>query len=213
MAVTVEQLREILSAACQAIVDAKEELGEADRATGDGDHGTGMSRGFGAGLDALKDAELATVGDVFKTVGTAVLNTSGGASGAVFGTMFRAPAKALSGDTLDDAGYADALEVAAEKVEVRGKASPGQKTMLDALIPAAEAARAAVGQGLPATARAAADAAEQGSEATKDMIAKVGKAKSLGERSLGHRDPGSISVTILLTTIADGIEKAEGGNA
>lgn len=206
--VNAEQLREILSGACQAIVDAREELGEADRATGDGDHGTGMSRGFGAALTALKDAELATVGDAFKTVGMAVLNTSGGASGAVFGTMFRAPAKGLSTDVLDDAGYAEALEVSAEKVEARGKASAGQKTMLDALIPAAEAARAAVGQGLPAAARAAAEAAEKGSEATKDMIAKVGKAKSLGERSLGHKDPGSISVTILLNAIADGIDNA-----
>ena len=206
--VNAEQLREILSGACQAIVDAREELGEADRATGDGDHGTGMSRGFGAALTALKDAELATVGEAFKTVGMAVLNTSGGASGAVFGTMFRAPAKGLSTDVLDDAGYAEALEASAEKVEARGKASAGQKTMLDALIPAAEAARAAVGQGLPAAGRAAAEAAEKGSEATKDMIAKVGKAKSLGERSLGHKDPGSISVTILLNAIADGIDNA-----
>lgn len=206
--VNAEQLRQILSAACQAIVDAREELGEADRATGDGDHGTGMARGFGAALAALKDAELPTVGEAFKTVGAAVLNTSGGASGAVFGTMFRAPAKGLAGDTLDDAGFAEALEVSAEKVRSRGKAEPGQKTMLDALIPAAEAAREAVGQGLPAVARAAAEAAERGSEATKDMVAKVGKAKSLGERSLGHRDPGSISVTILLNAIAEGIEAA-----
>ncbi|WP_182354264.1 dihydroxyacetone kinase subunit DhaL [Flaviflexus huanghaiensis] len=206
--VNAEQLRQILSDACQAIVDAREELGAADRATGDGDHGTGMARGFGAALAALKDADLPTVGDAFKTVGMAVLNTSGGASGAVFGTMFRAPAKGLSSQVLDDAGFAEALEVSAEKVRARGKAEPGQKTMLDALIPAAEAARAAVGQGLPVAARAAADAAERGSEATKDMVAKVGKAKSLGERSLGHRDPGSISVTILLNAIADGIETA-----
>lgn len=206
--VNAEQLREILAGACQAIVDARDDLGAADRATGDGDHGTGMSRGFGAALTALKDADLATVGDAFKTVGMAVLNTSGGASGAVFGTMFRAPAKSLSGDELDDAGYAGALEASAEKVEARGKASAGQKTMLDALIPAAEAARAAVGQGLPAVARAAAEAAEKGSDATKDMVAKVGKAKSLGERSLGHRDPGSISVSILLNAIADGIDNA-----
>ncbi|AZQ77912.1 dihydroxyacetone kinase subunit L [Flaviflexus ciconiae] len=206
--VNAEQLRTILTQACQAIVDAKELLGEADRATGDGDHGTGMSRGFGAGLEALKDAELSTVGDAFKAVGMAVLSTSGGASGAVFGTMFRAPAKALGGEEMDAEGYAAGLEAAVEKVMARGKAEPGQKTMLDALIPAAEAARASVSEGLAASSCAAANAAEQGSEATKDMIAKVGKAKSLGERSLGHKDPGSISVSILLTTIADGIAGA-----
>lgn len=206
--VNAEQLRTILTQACQAIVDAKELLGEADRATGDGDHGTGMSRGFGAGLEALKDAELSTVGDAFKAVGMAVLSTSGGASGAVFGTMFRAPAKALGGEEMDAEGYAAGLEAAVEKVMARGKAEPGQKTMLDALIPAAEAARASVSEGLAASSRAAANAAEQGSEATKDMIAKVGKAKSLGERSLGHKDPGSISASILLTTIADGIAGA-----
>ncbi|WP_054951796.1 DAK2 domain-containing protein [Flaviflexus massiliensis] len=157
--VNIDQIRTILLAACQAIVDAKEELGDADRATGDGDHGVGMSRGFGAGITALQGAELATVGDAFKEVGTAVLSTSGGASGAVFGTMFRAPAKSLDSDTLDAEGYASALEVAAEKVQARGKAEPGHKTMLDALIPAAEAARQHTADGLAVAARAAAEGA------------------------------------------------------
>lgn len=206
--VNIDQIRTILLAACQAIVDAKEELGDADRATGDGDHGVGMSRGFGAGITALQGAELATVGDAFKEVGTAVLSTSGGASGAVFGTMFRAPAKFLDSDTLDAEGYASALEVAAEKVQARGKAEPGHKTMLDALIPAAEVARQHTADGLAVAARAAAEGAASGREATKDMIAKVGKAKSLGERSRGHVDPGAMSVTILLEAIADGIEQA-----
>ncbi|MGD8214686.1 dihydroxyacetone kinase subunit DhaL [Aestuariimicrobium sp. Y1814] len=203
-----EQVRTVLLAACQAIIDAKEELGEADRATGDGDHGQGMANGFGAGQEALGTAELGTVGDAFKTVGSAVIGTSGGASGVIFGTMFRAPAKVLKSEVLDAEGYAQALEVAAEQVSTRGKAQRGHKTMLDALIPAAEAARAAVGDGLEATARAAAEAAEQGSAETADMIATFGRAKSLGERARGHRDPGSISVSILLATIADGIAQA-----
>lgn len=203
-----EQVRTILLAACQAIIDAKEELGDADRAIGDGDHGQGMSVGFGAGMQALRTAELDTVGAAFKTIGTAVLGTSGGASGVIFGTMFRAPAKVLTGAALDAEGYAAALETGAEQISARGKAHAGDKTMLDALLPAAEAARAAVGDGLEVAARAAADAAEKGSEATIDMIAAFGRAKSLGERARGHRDPGSMSVTILLTTIADGIEQA-----
>ena len=203
-----EQVRTILSTACQAIIDAKEELGEADRAIGDGDHGQGMSVGFGAGMEALKTAELPSVGAAFKTIGSAVLATSGGASGVIFGTMFRAPAKVLTGDTLDAEGYASALEAAAEQIGTRGKAHVGDKTMLDALVPAAEAARAAAGDGLAAAARAAAAAAEKGSEATIDMVAAFGRAKSLGERARGHRDPGSMSVVILLTTIADGIDQA-----
>ena len=203
-----EQTRTILLAACQAIIEAKEELGEADRATGDGDHGQGMSNGFGAGMTALKTAELTTIGDAFKTIGTAVLGTSGGASGVIFGTMFRAPAKVLTGDTLDAEAYAAALEAAAEQIGARGKAHVGDKTMLDALVPAAEAARATAGEGLAAAARAAAEAAEKGSEATIDMVTAFGRAKSLGERARGHRDPGSMSVVILLTAIADGIDQA-----
>lgn len=202
-----EQVRTILLAACRAIIDAKEELGEADRAIGDGDHGQGMSNGFGAGMTALETAELPSVGAAFKTVGSAVLATSGGASGVIFGTMFRAPAKVLTGDVLDAEGYAAALAAAAEQIGTRGKAKVGDKTMLDALVPAAEAARAAAGDGLAAAARAAAEAAEKGSESTIDMVAAFGRAKSLGERARGHRDPGSMSVVILLQTIADGIER------
>ncbi|MGA4508757.1 dihydroxyacetone kinase subunit DhaL [Propionibacteriaceae bacterium G1746] len=203
---TIDQTRTVLLAACQAIIDAREELGDADRATGDGDHGEGMARGFGAGQQALQQAELATVGEAFKTIGSAVLAASGGASGVIFGTMFRAPAKVLTGDQLDAEGYAAALEAAADQIGTRGKAAAGDKTMLDALIPAAQAARASAGDGLEAAARAAAEAAEQGSVATTDMVAAFGRAKSLGERARGHRDPGSISVAILLATIADGIE-------
>lgn len=204
----IEQLRKILADMSQAIVDAKEELSEADRETGDGDHGSGMARGFSAARDAVLAADLKTAGDAFRAVGMAVLSTSGGASGAVFGTMFRAPLKALTGDVLDGEGYATALEVAAQQVEARGKAARGDKTMLDALIPAAEAARAVAGEDLSVVASAAADAAEEGSVATKSMIATIGKAKSLGERSLGYRDPGSISVAIMLKSIADGVDAA-----
>lgn len=203
-----EQLRKVLADMSQAIVDARDELSEADRETGDGDHGSGMARGFGAARDAVLAADLATAGDAFKSVGTAVLSTSGGASGAVFGTMFRAPGKILTADVLDGEGYAAALEASAEQVAKRGKSERGHKTMLDALIPAAEAARAVAGEGLPVVARAAAEAAEAGSEATKGMIATIGKAKSLGERSIGYRDPGSISVSIMLKTIADGVDAA-----
>lgn len=207
----VEQLRGVLSAACQAIYNAREALSDADRQIGDGDHGVGMGRGFKAAREAVDSAELATVGDAFKAVGSAVMKTSGGASGAIFGTMFRGPAKALKVSELDGAGLATAWEASAEQVQLRGKAKPGDKTMLDALVPAAEAARAAADSGadVVAVAEAAAAAAHEGCDATVNMKATVGKAKSLGERSLGYPDPGAISVTILLDTIAEGIAKAQ----
>ncbi|MGO1591284.1 MAG: dihydroxyacetone kinase subunit DhaL [Ancrocorticia sp.] len=206
----VEQVRGVLSAACQAIYDAREALSEADRQIGDGDHGIGMGRGFKAAREAVDSTELTTVGDAFKAVGSAVMRTSGGASGAVFGTMFRGPAKVLKTETLDGEGLARALEESAAQVQLRGKAKPGDKTMLDALVPAGIAAREAAESGgdVVAVAKAAAAAAHEGCEATINMKATIGKAKSLGDRSLGYRDPGAISVTILLDTIAEGIEAA-----
>ena len=207
---TTAQAATALAAACDAVVAAKDTLTKADQAIGDGDHGLGMARGFGAAAAALRaeGAEFASVGEVFSAAGTAVLETSGGASGAIFGTMLRAPKKALPGDVLDAEALATALETGAQKVMERGKAEVGQKTMLDALVPAAAAARkaAAGGADLPAVARAAADAAAAGRDATSDMVAKFGKAKSLGERSLGHPDPGAMSVTILITALADAID-------
>lgn len=208
--VTVSQAAAALAAACDAVVAAKDTLTKADQAIGDGDHGLGMARGFGAAAAALRGGEFGSVGEVFSAAGTAVLETSGGASGAIFGTMLRAPKKELPGDTLDGAGLASALAAGAQKVKDRGKADVGQKTMLDALVPAAEAATAAAdgGASLSAVARAAAEAAATGRDATTDMVAKFGKAKSLGERSLGHPDPGAMSVTILLTALADALDAA-----
>lgn len=124
--------------------------------------------------------------------------------------MFRGPAKVLKTETLDGEGLARALEESAAQVQLRGKAKPGDKTMLDALVPAGIAAREAAESGgdVVAVAKAAAAAAHEGCEATINMKATIGKAKSLGDRSLGYRDPGAISVTILLDTIAEGIEAA-----
>ncbi|MGC5616420.1 dihydroxyacetone kinase subunit DhaL [Georgenia sp. Z1491] len=203
---TTAEVTAVLTAACDAIVAAKDRLTQADQAIGDGDHGVGMARGFTAGKQALAEASPGSAGEAFKAVGSAVLATSGGASGAIFGTLFRAPAKVLDGDTLDAEGFASALEAGAEQVMRRGKAQVGQKTMLDALVPAAEAARSAVPDGLTATARAAADAAAEGVERSAELVSGFGKSKSLGERSVGHPDPGAISVSVLLAAMADAID-------
>lgn len=123
---------------------------------------------------------------------------TGGAAGAVFGTLFRGGSAAFAGHDLDAATFAAFLRKGLDAVMKRGGSHSGQKTMIDALAPAAVAAEAAVGQGLGAVVAAAAEAAKGGVEATKSMIATTGKARTLGERSLGHPDPGAISMSIIL---------------
>ncbi|WP_027133001.1 dihydroxyacetone kinase subunit DhaL [Geminicoccus roseus] len=203
---TVDQTKAALLAAADAIIASTERLTKADQAIGDGDHGLGMARGFKAAKEALDKKPAATVGDLFKTVGMAIVSTSGGASGAVFGTFFTGAGKVLPEDGLDAPAYATALEEGQKAVQARGKAEPGHKTMLDALAPAAQAARSYAEAGLPAAARAAAKAAEEGVEKTKDMVAQFGRARTLGERALGHPDPGAISVSIILDAFATATE-------
>ena len=127
------------------------------------------------------------------------MSNASGAAGAVFGTLFRAGSAAFAGrSTLDAEGLAGFLQQGLKAVEQRGGARAGMKTMLDAPAPAAAAAAKARPEGLPAAARAAAAAAEQGVEATKSMIATTGKPRTLGERSLGHADPGAVSLSLIL---------------
>lgn len=199
---TSDEVKAMMQAVAEAIIASVDQLSEADRATGDGDHGVGMRRAFEAAGEALAGLENATPESVMKAVGTAIMAKGGGASGAIFGTLFRSGAKALEGrDRLDAEGFSAFLAAAADAVQKRGGAAPGQKTMIDALVPAARAAAEAgwLDESLAAAARAAAD----GAEATRGMLATTGKARSLGERSLGHIDPGALSVSIILQAMAD----------
>ncbi len=194
----------MLEAAATHIVSNVDYLTEVDQAIGDGDHGVGMRRGFSAALDKLKAAPSETVEAAFKTVGTAVMSTAGGACGAIFGTWFRAGSAAFKDkDVVDAAGFAAFLKEGLEAVQKRGGAGPGQKTMIDALAPAAEVAARAAPNGLSATLGAAAEAAAQGVEATKKMQATTGKARTMGERSLGHADPGAVSTQLILEAMRD----------
>jgi dihydroxyacetone kinase-like protein len=198
--------RELLQAVAKRMVDSVDLLTTVDRAIGDGDHGIGMRRGFAAVLEQLR-SQPETVEAAFKAAGAAIMSNAGGAAGAVFGTLFRAGSAAFVGrSSLDAEGLAGFLEQGLKAVEQRGGARPGMKTMLDALAPAAAAAAKACPQGLPAVARAAAAAAEEGVEATKSMIATTGKARTLGERSLGHPDPGAVSTSLILSAMRDYIE-------
>lgn len=194
--------RAMMMAAADAVIANVDRLSEADRATGDGDHGVGMRRGFEAARAALASQVEATPEQVMKAVGTAIMANGGGASGAIFGTLFRSGAKALEGRAnLDAEGFAAFLSGAVDAVKKRGGATEGQKTMIDALGPAAAAS--ARRSSLAEAMAAAAHAALEGVEATRSMVATTGKARSLGDRSLGHIDPGALSVSIILGAMND----------
>lgn len=200
---------DMLKAVSRSVIDQTDVLTDADLAIGDGDHGIGMRRGFEAALESLEATPPDTIENALKAVGTAIMSKTGGAAGAIFGTLFRAGSKPLAGsDDLDGEGFAAFLDCGLEAVLKRGGVTEGQKTMIDAIAPAARAARANAGAGLASAVAAATTASLEGVEATKDMIATTGKARSLGERSLGHPDPGAISTSLILKAMQDFTAKA-----
>lgn len=188
------------------IRENRDELIELDRQIGDGDHGENLNRGFSAvmtKLDALEQPP-ADVGEVLKLVATTLMSTVGGAAGPLYGTAYLRAAKVTGTPTIDSDGVVALLEAALEGIVVRGKASPGEKTMVDAWTPAVAAAVEAARRGAAAAEvlDVAATAAEQGSDATIPLVATKGRASYLGERSAGHRDPGATSSALLLRAAA-----------
>jgi dihydroxyacetone kinase-like protein len=180
----------------------KDLLTRLDSAIGDADHGVNMDRGMTAVTAALAgDVPAGTAGPLKRT-GMTLISTVGGASGPLYGTAFlRMAAAAGDAEVLDAHGFAKMLRAALEGVVARGKAEAGDKTMYDALAPAVDALDAALaaGETLGPALRAAINAAEAGRDATIPMTARKGRASYLGERSVGHQDPGATSVTLLLT--------------
>ncbi len=204
-AVTVADLVAWIRAFRDAIVAHKDELTRLDSEIGDADHGSNMARGMEAvvaKLDPVPDDAPA----LFKTIGMTLVSTVGGASGPLYGTFFLRMGPAISTDgTLDATALGAALRAGVEGVQARGKAEPGDKTMLDALLPAVDAWDAAAGGGSRAASRAAAEAAAAGRDATLPLVARKGRASYLGERSAGHLDPGAASATLLLEALADAL--------
>jgi dihydroxyacetone kinase-like protein len=181
------------------LVESKDLLTQADKAIGDGDHGVGMARGFEAVRLKLEDTTFAALDELLKGVGMALMSSVGGAAGAVFGTFFRGGAKRVGGrEVFDSESLSFMLLDGLQAVKDRGKAKPGDKTMVDALEPAALKSQELTSAPLDACLTAVTEAAREGMEATKDMVASVGKAKTLGERSLGHPDPGAVSTYLIL---------------
>ncbi|MEZ2372867.1 dihydroxyacetone kinase subunit DhaL [Arthrobacter sp. RCC_34] len=177
---------------------------ELDRAIGDADHGENMDRGFTAALAKLEEQPPATPGAALKSLAMSLMSKVGGAAGPLYGTAFLRAATALGdAEELDSAALAAALAAARDGIVARGKAEPGDKTMIDAWTPAVDAAEAAVGDSPAELLDRAATAAEEGAAATEPLVARKGRASYLGERSAGHRDPGSQSTALLLRAAAD----------
>jgi len=180
------------------------ELVALDTAIGDGDHGTNMNRGMTKALEKLGTAEQPDPGAVLKTVAMALVSSVGGAAGPLYGTLFLQMGGALAGEgEVDLPQYAAAWRKALQGVQARGKAEAGDKTMVDALIPAVEALESA--SDLHTGLRAAVQAAEEGMKATTPMIARKGRASYLGERSKDHQDPGATSTYYLFKTAAEAL--------
>jgi dihydroxyacetone kinase-like protein len=200
------------------MAEHKSYLTELDSAIGDADHGINMDRGMQAVLGKLDAQPGGDVGALFKTMGMTLVSTVGGAAGPLYGTLFLQLGVATAGEAeISREDWSAALAAAVTGVQVRGKAEPGDKTMVDALIPARDAFAAAATDGASlqdALLRAAA-AAEEGMKATIPWIARKGRASYLGERSAGHQDPGATSSYLLMQTAADtwagDAEGTEGG--
>lgn len=191
----------------EVVTERRTELSELDRQIGDGDHGENLHRGFTAAvakLDALEEAP-GQVSEVLKLLATTLMSTVGGAAGPLYGTAYLRAAKVTGLPELDAGAVVAMLEAGLEGIVARGKATTGEKTMVDAWSPAVAAAVAAAEAGAEPSdvLHAAADAAAEGARATIPLVATKGRASYLGERSAGHADPGATSTSYLLRAAAD----------
>ena len=196
------QTLDVITAMAAAMEENRRYLTKLDSEIGDGDHGNNMHRGFQAALERLDGADPSSPADVLKAVSMALVSKVGGAAGPLYGTAFLRASSALSDkDELSAQDAAVALEAALGGIKQRGKAEVGDKTIVDALEPAAEAAREAASGGEAGVAevfRAAAEAAREGAESTVPLTARRGRASYLGARAQGHQDPGATSTYLLL---------------
>ncbi|MEV7775744.1 dihydroxyacetone kinase subunit DhaL [Kitasatospora sp. NPDC086791] len=193
-----------IRALAAAVEKEESRLTELDSAIGDGDHGSNLRRGFTAVRTALDGLRPLGPGAVLSKTGTTLISKVGGASGPLYGKAFRAIGAALP-EPAGPAAVAEALSAGLDAIRLLGKAAPGDKTIVDAWTPAVAAFRAAAagGAALPGAAAAAADAAEQGARDTVPLQARKGRASYLGERSIGHQDPGATSTALIFRTLAD----------
>ena len=206
MPITTVDVLACLRKMADVIEENKQHLTELDAAIGDADHGINMNRGFQAVLKKLPSVEDKDAGTILKTAGMALVSSVGGAGGPLYGTAFMQAGMAVAGKhELEASDLLSILDSALKGVVMRGKANLGDKTMVDALTPAVNAMREALenGAGTVDALEQATAAAEQGMIDTIPMLAKKGRASYLGERSIGHQDPGATSSYLLIHTMAE----------
>lgn len=206
MSITTVDVLACLRQMADVIHENKEYLTDLDAAIGDADHGINMDRGFQAILKKLPSVEDKDAGTIVKTAGMTLVSSVGGAGGPLYGTAFMQAGMAIAGKyELKAEDMLAILDAALKGVIMRGRANLDDKTMVDAITPAVNAMREALGNGagtVEALEQAAA-AAEKGMKDTIPMLAKKGRASYLGERSIGHQDPGATSSYLLINTMAE----------
>jgi dihydroxyacetone kinase-like protein len=188
------------------VAENREYLTQLDSAIGDADHGTNIDRGMKAAVGKIEGMEGDDIGSLLKTVGMTLVSTVGGAGGPLYGTLFMQMGTATAGKSeLEPEDWAGALDAAVDGVQMRGKAEVGDKTMIDALVPARDSFRSALADGasFAEALSKSAEGAEEGMRATIPLVAKKGRASYLGERSAGHQDPGATSSQLLIKTAAE----------
>jgi dihydroxyacetone kinase-like protein len=202
--VSLDQLVGWLARFRDLVTEQRSYLTELDSAIGDADHGANMTRGMTAVMEKLGASPAAAADELFKSVGMTLVTSVGGASGPLYGTFFLRIGMAAGPVTsFDGAALSAVLRAGLEGVVARGKAEAGDKTMFDAMAPALDAFDAALGDGIPHAAAAAFAAAEKGRDATRPLIARKGRASYLGERSIGHIDPGATSTALLFQALSE----------
>ncbi len=214
MNLTPNDLRGMICAISEKIADNRDMLNQLDSAVGDGDHGTGIATGFQAITEPIQQATIPA--EILKITATTLMNRMGGSSGALFGTLFlRASLHVKNQESLSPVLFAEMWQSGRDGVMQRGKAQPGDKTMIDALSPAVDALKQSIDEGesfIDALATAAA-AAETGAQATTQMLAKHGRARYVGERSIGHLDAGAKSVSLMFQAMYEYWRKKHNGEA
>jgi phosphoenolpyruvate---glycerone phosphotransferase subunit DhaL len=196
---TLAETKAMLVKVAQGMIASQALLTEADRVIGDGDHGVGMGRGFEAVLDVFNFQEFADLKELFYKTGMTLITSVGGASGIIFGSWFTGASKGLVGrQEFDSQALSIFLHDGLKAIQARGKAKAGDKTMVDALLPACAVLDEHTEDNLPEALQRAVQAAKSGADSTKEMVAGLGKARSLGPRALGYIDPGALSASLIL---------------
>ncbi|ACD53751.1 dihydroxyacetone kinase [Clostridium botulinum] len=210
--VTVKEVKDILVKVEKVIEENKLYLSELDAAIGDGDHGLNMNKGFKAVVEKIKDLPEDDLGNIFKNSGMALVSNVGGASGPLYGTAFMKAAMVVNKKSeMDINDFVKVLEEALGGIKMRGKGQEGEKTMIDTLSPAIEAGNKSIGENksVKEVLLEIKEAAKNGMEHTKEIVATKGRASYVGERSIGHIDAGATSMYLILDTIVEELTKEE----